>query len=95
MSERVVPECAGCLKAEFDRRMLICSVFKDPAYQHRNGQCYGYTSSAKEMAVIFYALADYSSLPNAKRHYKAVAQKWDEEYQRTVMPSSLNDRGRV
>ncbi len=80
MGERIVPGCEGCLKIQWRLGMKTCSVFKDPAYQHRDGRkCFGYTCLAKDMSKIYNEMADYAELPKVQREFRAEAKKWDIE----------------
>ncbi len=52
----VVADCDGCLKVKGGR----CVAFKDPAYQHRRGRCYGYTDCPDELKRIVDQMVAYS-----------------------------------
>jgi hypothetical protein len=74
MNERVVSGCDGCLKKELGGR--ICSVFEDPAYQHRNGKCFGYINDPKDMAKLYLDLASNADSPIMARTYLREAKAW-------------------
>jgi hypothetical protein len=77
MNERVVSGCDGCLKKEPGGR--ICSVFKDPAYQHRNGKCFGYINDPKDMAKLYLDLALNADSQIMARSHLREAKAWREK----------------
>jgi len=44
---KIVPQCDGCCLPDFSEG--YCTAFDDPAYQWRNGECWGRCESPREM----------------------------------------------
>ncbi len=44
---KIVPQCANCCLPDFSEG--YCTAFQDPAYQWRNGECWGRCESPREM----------------------------------------------
>lgn len=57
--EKIVPGCKGCLKVDSGGK--TCVAFKEPHFQHRNGNgCYGYVSCPDEIARVAAQMQGYA-----------------------------------
>jgi hypothetical protein len=55
---KIVPQCANCCLPDYSEG--YCTVFSDPKYQWRNGECWGRCDSAKEMVRRLEAIISYN-----------------------------------
>jgi len=55
---KIVPQCANCCLPDYSEG--ICTAFQDPAYQWRNGECWGRCESIDEMVERLQAIITYN-----------------------------------
>lgn len=87
-NEKTVSGCQGCLKIESNCGIEICSVFKDPAFQHRNGKCPGYTEKPGDMVRMYVDLVKYAEhidSPSMVRVYSKKVEEWHQRIKQDLM----------
>jgi hypothetical protein len=53
MLKRIVEQCKDCCLPDFSEG--YCTAFQDPAYQWRDGECWGRCDTAEEM-ILYYLI---------------------------------------
>ena len=76
---KIVPQCANCCLPDFSEG--YCTAFQDPAYQWRNGECWGRCEDPLEMARRLEAMANYAS---SKSEFMAAKLRHEAESWRQV-----------
>jgi hypothetical protein len=55
---KIVPQCANCCLPDYSEG--YCTAFQDPAYQWRDGECWGRCDTAEEMIRRLQAIITYN-----------------------------------
>ncbi len=73
-AERVTADCKGCLKATPSK---ACLSFIHPAYQHRNGLCFGYVDRVEEMVEVMRDCKEYEGIEsNMEAMWRRSWKQW-------------------
>lgn len=75
---KIVPQCANCCLPDYSEG--YCTAFQDPAYQWRNGECWGRCDTAEEMIRRLEDIVAYAK-PGASI---ATIRRELEDWQETV-----------
>ena len=78
MLKRIVEQCKDCCLPDFSEG--YCTAFQDPAYQWRNGECWGRCESPREMVRRLEDIVAYAK-PGASI---ATIRRELEDWQETV-----------
>ena len=78
---KIVPQCKDCCLPDFSEG--YCTAFLDPAYQWRNGECWG-RCDAEEMVRRLQAIISYNELHGLNTAGVAKLKKELADWEETV-----------